>query len=268
MSQPRLCLLVLAVLRGPRVALAQALRVPGGIDVAPWQALLEKHVDERGLVAYAAWQADAADRAALDGFIAAYARVDGPEATGAERIAALINAYNAMTIRWILQHYPTESIRQLDDSWKGARWTIGGRVVSLDAIEHQYLRPDFGWRVHATVVCAARSCPPLLRTAYTAANLHETTDRAYRVWLGREDLNQFDAAAGVVRISAIFKWYGVDFTGDGELAAVLERYAPPVHRPFLSGRGFKVEFRDYHWGLNDRGERGRNYRPSLFERLF
>ncbi|MFP5368828.1 MAG: hypothetical protein ACLGIS_18760, partial [Actinomycetes bacterium] len=103
----RSCLLLLAAVGGSVLSPAEALRVPAGIDVAPWQALLEKHVDERGLVAYAAWQADAADRAALDGFIAAYARADGPEAAGPERIAALINAYNAMTIRWILQHYPT-----------------------------------------------------------------------------------------------------------------------------------------------------------------
>lgn len=267
MSLPR-SFLFLLLLWVPVLSPAQTLRVPAGIDVAPWQALLEKHVDERGLVAYAAWQADAADRAALDAFIAAYARADGPEATGPERIAALINAYNAMTIRWILQHYPTESIRELDESWKGARWTVGGRVVSLDDIEHKYLRPDFGWRVHATVVCAARSCPPLLRTAYTAANLRETTDRAFTLWLGREDLNQFDPAARVARLSAIFKWYGVDFTGEGELAAVLERFAPPAHRAFLSGRGYKVEFMDYHWGLNDQGARGRDYRPSLLKRLF
>lgn len=247
---------------------AGTLNVPAGIDPAPWDTLLKKHVDARGLVAYRQWKADAADLRKLDDFIAAYARSGGPVASGPEQIAALINAYNALTVRWILQNYPTESIRELDGSWAKARWNIGGATVSLDEIEHKNLRPLYGWRVHASIVCAARSCPPLVNEAYTAANLVALTERAYRGWLVREDLNQFDGAAGAVRVSPIFKWFKSDFAGDGELIAVLLNYGPEGSQALLTGRKYSVDYLDYDWGLNDQGSRGRNYRPGLFNRLF
>ena len=261
---------IAAAVLGLAVAAAGAptLRVPAGIPTSGWDELLRRHVDDRGLVDYAGWRAAPDDLVALDKFIAAYARSDGAAATGAEEVAALINAYNAFTIRWILQNYPTESIRELDGSWSKARWNIGGRTVSLDEIENKNLRPLYGWKVHATIVCAARSCPPLQAEAYTVANLEALTARAHRAWLAREDLNQFDEAAGVARVSAIFKWFKPDFTGDGELAAVLEKFAPARHRRFLARREYQTEYLDYHWGLNDRGGRGANYKPGLWSRLF
>lgn len=268
MSKSRRVLGFICLLAGAVTASAATVSVPAGIDPAPWDALLKKYVNEQGLVAYEVWKGDPADIKALDDYIAAYARADGPKAGGKEEIAALINAYNAFTIRWILQNYPTESIRELDDSWKKARWNIGGNPVSLDDIEHQNLRPLYGWKVHATIVCAARSCPPLQREAYTAENLDELTDRAWRGWLEREDLNQLDEAAGVVRVSQIFKWFESDFTGDGDIAAVLERFAPERHRAFLSRRDYKLAYLDYHWGLNDQSGRGKDYRQSLWRKLF
>lgn len=268
MTTLRRVLCSICFLAGVAAASAATVSVPAGIDPAPWDALLKKYVNDQGLVAYQAWKADAADLRKLDDFIAAYAKSDGATASGSEEIAALINAYNAFTIRWILTNYPTESIRELDDSWTKARWTIGGRVVSLDEIENQNLRPLYGWKVHATIVCAARSCPPLQAEAYTAANLKSLTDQAYRGWLARDDLNQFDEAAGTVRVSPIFKWFKGDFTGEGALAVVLGKFAPAQYRVFLAGRPYEVEYLDYHWGLNDQGGRGRNYSPSLFKRLF
>ncbi|MDE3084898.1 MAG: DUF547 domain-containing protein, partial [Verrucomicrobiota bacterium] len=141
-------------------AAAPTVEVPAGIDHAPWDTLLKKYVNDRGLVAYGPWKANAADLKTLDDYLARFAAPARPAASGNEEIASLINAYNAFTIRWILTNYPTESIRELDDSWGKARWNVGGRTVSLNEIEHKNLRPLYGWRVHATIVCAARSCPP------------------------------------------------------------------------------------------------------------
>ena len=270
MSMFRLRLLsaLLIFVGGVTVVPAGTVSVPAGIDPAPWQALLQKYVDARGLVAYGAWKANVADLRKLDDFITVYTRTGEPVASGPEEIAALINAYNAFTIRWILSNYPTESIRELDGSWSKARWNIAGRTVSLDEIEHKNLRPLFGWKVHATIVCAARSCPPLLNEAYTAENLLTLTEKAYRNWLARDDLNQFDEAAGAARVSPIFKWFKSDFAGDGDLAAVLKKLGPAQHREFLAARNYKLDYLDYNWGLNDQGARGRDYSPSIFKRLF
>lgn len=238
---------------------APTLRVPAGIDHTTWDILLKEYVDSRGLVDYARWSKAAPDRAALFRYVSEFSRTDGEPAVGDEEIASLINAYNAFTVLWILRNYPTPSIRELDDSWGEARWGVGGRAVSLDEIEHKNLRPLYGWKVHAAIVCAARSCPPLQRHAFTAGNLATMTDRSYRAWLGREDLNEFDPAAGKAKVSAIFKWFAGDFAGEGELAAVLEKYAPPAMTAFLRRRTYSVEYLDYHWGLNDQSANGADY---------
>lgn len=247
---------------GPTIA------VSAGIDTKPWDALLRKYVNEQGLVAYEKWRNDTADMKALDGFLERYSAPAEKPAQGPEEIAALINAYNAFTIRWILQHYPTESIRALKDSFGGARWKIGGRTVSLDEIEHKNLRTLYDWKTHATIVCAARSCPPILREAFTAANLDALTEKAFRVWLGREDLNRFDLAAKRAEVSPIFKWFKGDFKGEGELTKVLARYAPEKAHSVLERGDFKIEYLDYNWGLNDQGGRGGNFRAGVFDRLF
>jgi hypothetical protein len=258
---------LLALLFSPLGA-APTINVPAGIDTKPWDALLKKYVNEQGFVAYEKWKSDAADMKTLDAFLDRYAPAPAQPAKGAEEIAALINAYNAFTIRWILQNYPTESIRALDDSFGGARWKMDGRTVSLDEIEHKNLRPLIGWKVHATIVCAARSCPPLQREAFMAENLDALIEQSYRAWLGREDLNRFEPAANLATISPIFKWFKGDFTGDGELAKVLSRHAPERYRAFLENAGIKIEYLDYNWGLNDQSGRGTKFRASLLDRLF
>ena len=260
--------LVLLASTWPPVVAAPTIRVPSGIDAAPWDALLKKHVNDRGLVAYEPWKNNPTDMAALDTFIGKFATATGKAAEGDAEIAALINAYNALTIRWILQNYPTESIRELDDSWGKARWQIGGRAVSLDEIEHKNLRPLYGWKVHATIVCAARSCPPLPREAYTETNLAALTGRAYRAWLGRDDLNRFDPGTKSVAVSPIFKWFKDDFAGAGALRQVLLEYGPAKSNDFIRRGDFSVGYLEYNWGLNDAGGRGADYRPSLFKRLF
>jgi hypothetical protein len=172
-------------------------------------------------------------------------------ATGNDRAAALINAYNALTVSWVLEHYPTPSIRTLPDSFTAARHILGGRKVSLDQIEHEALRPAVGYRVHAALVCAARSCPPLARDAFTASALERQLDAAMERWLARDDLNRFDAGAGRVQLSSIFRWFTDDFDKAGGLARVLERHAPPPGRALAARPDLKVEYLDYDWALND-----------------
>ena len=253
-------LLGLVGLAAEQANAAPTIEVSADIDHAPWDALLKKYVDERGLVAYAKWKAAPTDLSVLDSYLARFAVTPTTPAKGHGEIASLINAYNAFTIRWILDNYPAASIRTLDDSWGKARWSVGGRVVSLDEIEHQNLRPLYGWRVHAAIVCAARSCPPLQAAAYTTENLGPLTEQAYRAWLARDDLNRFDPAKGQVVVSPIFKWFQDDFTGAGELSALLAKLGPEKHGVFFRAAKFKVDYIDYHWGLNDQTVLGQDYR--------
>jgi len=225
--------------------------VPAGIDHAEWTRLLRVYVDERGLVDYAAWKASALDREALRAYLARLAAPPERPAQGQEAAATFINAYNALTVSWILDHYPTPSIRSLPDSFGAARHLLGGARVSLDDLEHKTLRPAVGYRVHAALVCAARSCPPLAREAFTAGSLDTELDAAMARWLARDDLNRYEPAAGRAHLSSIFKWFAEDFEKGGGVAAVLNRHGPEAARATAAQAGFKVEHLDYDWGLND-----------------
>lgn len=236
----------------------EAVVVPANVSHEAWDALVKKYVNDRGLVAYADWKKNQPDLQAMDGYLKQFAEKPLTVASGNDAAASLINLYNATTIRWILTNYPTESIQALKDSFTARRHEIGGAKVSLDDIENNTLRPLLGYRTHAILVCAARSCPPLQRFAYTAAQLDQQIDTAYRAWLARNDLNQF-LPDKKVEISSIFNWYKDDFDKAGGLKQVLIQYAPQQYHDFLAGGDYEISYLTYNWGLNDQGDHGRDY---------
>jgi hypothetical protein len=248
----------------------ETVEVRSGIDHEPFERLLKKYVNEHGLVNYGAWKQNAADIAALDEYLKQFVVKIGPAAQGNEKAASLVNAYNAFVLQWILFNYPIESIWQLKDSFSGKRNAIGGRSVSLDDIEHGTLRPLIGYRAHAVLVCAARSCPPLQRSAYTADKFEEQNDRAYQAWLAREDLNKFLPTEKRIEISSIFKWFTRDFDSAGGIAKILGRYAPASVHDFAASGNYAIKYVLYNWGLNDQGPHGHNYSRTqlLLDNIF
>jgi uncharacterized protein DUF547 len=234
------------------------------IDHHELDRLLKKYVNEQGLINYGAWKQNAGDLSALDEYLKQFAAKIANVAHGNEKAASLVNAYNAFVLRWILSNYPTESIWQLKDSFSGKRNEVGGRKVSLDDIEHGTLRPLIGYRAHAVLVCAARSCPPLQRFAYSADKFEEQDDKAFHSWLAREDLNKFLPSEKKVEISSIFKWFKQDFEKAGGISKILGRYAPAPVREFGASGKYEIKYIPYNWGLNDQGPHGRNYSRAHF----
>jgi len=247
--------------------------VPEGIDHSKWDELLRKHVDSDGLVDYRAWHDSEEDRAKLDDYLKQFSARTGQPAQGNERIAALINAYNAFTIDFILDNYPTESIRLLDDEFKGKRYRISGKLWSAEDIELETLRPLIGWKMHSVVVCAARSCPPLLNRAYFPDDWGEKMEERYRLWLSRPELNSYHpnrgwGSRGEVEISKIFRWHSVDFKGDVSVEDVLRSFGPEEYSDFLDKAKYRIKYKDYHWGLNAQSDLGKDYEHSIFNSIF
>jgi hypothetical protein len=242
--------------------------LPSGIDHTEFSRILNKYVNTQGLVNYQSWKKDERDQIALNNYLLQYADVTEKRAEGREKVASLINAYNAFTLQWILENYPTESIRALPNSWTEKRHIIGGKKVSLDEIEHDNLRPLIGWRVHSAIVCAARSCPPLQPTAYTIENLDMMIDAVYSQWLSNPVLNTYYPEKNEVELSLIFKWFEDDFKLLGGVKKILVKYSPKEYQVFLVKDNYKINFRDYHWGLNDQSSLGENYHYSIFKSLF
>ncbi|MCI0536219.1 MAG: DUF547 domain-containing protein [Verrucomicrobiales bacterium] len=245
---------------------SEMVQVPRGIDHAPYDTLLKRYVDTNGLVNYAAWKASPQDMKALVNYTARFGSTE-PFADGAERVTSLINAYNALTLLWILENYPTHGIRELKGSFSAERHLVGGERVSLDDIEHGTLRPLVGYRVHAAVVCAARSCPPLRREAYTPESLDLQLDEAMRRWIARDDLNRFDGAKKEAHLSRIFKWYREDFERAGGLKQILAKYGPADAQVWIPGNSTKIRFLEYHWELNGQTAVGKDSR-TLWQKIF
>jgi hypothetical protein len=245
----------IVVLAAP-VVRAEELRL-AAVDHTPWDALLNEYVNEQNRVAY---QRLAAERLPqLDSYLAEIARPGTAALNAGESKALLINAYNALTVRWVLDHFPARSIWSTPDPFKKVRHAVGGKRVSLDQVESM-LREMGDPRIHAALVCAARSCPPLRREAYTAEHIDEQLDDNTRRWLANRELNRFDRAAAGAEVSSIFRWYRDDFkTHPGGLDGFLKDYAPGGVREALGDRNLRIKFLDYDWGLNDQGDLGRNY---------
>jgi hypothetical protein len=218
------------------------------LEHAQWDAVLKEYVTTGSRVDYRRLKEQGLRE--LDGYLRQLASPwpDGMPASA--RKAALINAYNALTVRWILSNYPVRSIWSTEDPFRAQRHVLDGKPVSLDEIENR-LRAMGDPRIHGALVCAARSCPPLRREAYVADRINEQLDGNLRLWFADARMNEFFADGRPARISAIFKWYGADFEQAGGVKNFLARYAPPEAREALTVSGRPIEYKRYDWGLND-----------------
>ena len=227
------------------------------LDQSPWDRLVKQYVNSEARVDYGRWKQDGLKD--LDGYLAGVAAPWSTGMPGNEVKAALIDAYNALTVRWVLRNYPVESIWKTSHPFTEARHVVNGEKVSLDAIEGR-LRKMGDARIHGALVCAARSCPPLRREAYTGAALDGQLDSNFRTWLANTKLNQFLPNEKAAQVSEIFKWYEKDFAAsEGSVEKMLAKYAPAGQGAFLLQPGAVVKFNSYHWGLNDATSLGENY---------
>src|SRR5260370_38935343 len=140
---------------------------------------------------------------------------------------------------------------------------IDGHVVSLDGIETE-LRNMGDPRIHAALVCAARSGPPLRREADAADKLDAQLDANVSEWLAMPGRNQFVPEKNRASVSMIFKWYKGDFEKNGgSVEAFLAKYAPSAQ--FLLASKTTLKYEPYHWGLNDTSDLGKDYSsPKMY----
>jgi len=213
--------------------------------------VLKQFVDEKGLVNYAALNAQSLQ---LQEYISELAAVDLDSMNEKEQLALLINAYNAFTLQLILEHYPVTSIKDIaeGDRWKARRWHVGKHVWSLDDIEHEQIRKRFAEpRIHFALVCAGLSCPPLRGEAYTAARLEEQLEDQTRHVHTHDEWLRFDAKANVLHLTPLYKWYGGDFEKhEAPILEYIARYVPAVKAKLAAGDPPKIEWLDYDWSLN------------------
>jgi hypothetical protein len=174
------------------------------------------------------------------------------------QIAFWINAYNILTIDLILKHYPIESIKDIGSFfspvWNIQVATIEGKDLSLGEIEHDILRPMGEPRIHAAIVCASASCPPLARSPFRPDQLEHDLSLAMRVWLrNQQKVIKIDRGAGRITLSKIFDWFEADFEASGGVFENIARYVDQEDSEWLrtTGNNASIEYFKYDWSLND-----------------
>ncbi len=221
-------------------------------DHTEFDELLRRHVSPDGLVDY---QAIKEQPRQLDQYLDRLAQAPFEDLGRDEKLALLINAYNAFTIRLIIEHYPVDSIRNIpaDDRWEARRWNVGGKTWSLNEIEHQQVRPHFKEpRIHFAMVCAARGCPPLRTEAYLAEKLDAQLQSQAEYVHAHPRWFEFDAERGLLKLTRLYQWHSGDFIQEaGPVQQFASRYSPTLRDALKSGRDIPIEFLDYDWSLNE-----------------
>ncbi len=202
--------------------------------------------------------------------------------TEEQKLAFWINAYNAFTIKAIIDHYPikrsfslvgifyapSNSILQIKGVWTKLQFRAVGRMVTLDEIEHQILRKKFNEpRIHMAIVCASISCPDLSNEAYVPEMLEEQLTQASFNFVNNPEKGVFvNENDGRVKLSKIFKWFGDDFIPTYGKEKLFNNYSlkenavlnfaadyikPEQRKDYLMSNKLKISYLKYDWHLNE-----------------
>ena len=177
-----------------------------------------------------------------------------------EQRAYWINLYNAQTVLTIIEHYPTDSIRDVDISpglftqgpWDAPLLSIEGEKVTLNDIEHRILRPIWkDARLHYALNCASLGCPNLMPTAFTAANSEALLEEGARAFINHPRAVMLDAD-GTLTLSSIYHWFASDFGETLPRVLVhLKKYAAPPLKEKLDAFSRRRYQHVYDWTLNN-----------------
>lgn len=180
-----------------------------------------------------------------------------------DKLAFWINAYNAYTLKAIVDEYPISSINDLHTGgriighilkttvWDKDFVVINNKKMTLNHIEHEIIRPKFkDPRVHFALVCGAFSCPPLRKEAFIGDKLNEQLDDQGKIFFNDVTKNSFDVKNKIAHISKILDWYGSDFgENDSQILQRIKNFLPTQIRESLNNN-WKIDFNSYNWDLN------------------
>lgn len=251
---------------------AQAPEYVSGLH-RPLDQILDLNVRD-GLVYYKALKTD---RARLDQYIRA---LDVPPATYAawsssERAAFWLNAYNAIVVRTIIDHYPIHgrapeypptSVRQIPGAFDRLSRRVAGRVVTLDQIEKTIL-PEFkDPRLYLALGRGAIGGGRLRSEAYTGGRLDTQLEAVRAEFVTRDEQARIDIAANRVSVTPIIGWHEQEFVAayaergsawatrspiERAILAFVEPHLFPAEKALVRKNEFTVTYLDFDWRLND-----------------
>ncbi len=209
--------------------------------------LLKKHVTATGEVNYAGFKQDDTQ---LKSYLTYLASTQPQKSWSAAKTKAFwVNAYNAYTIKLILDNYPLKSIMNIKkkgkDAWNIPFAIVGGKTYTLNHIEHEILRKNFDDpKIHVAVNCASKSCPKLANYAFTEDNYETKTTLLMKTFINDTSRNKI--SEDKIQVSKIFEWFKDDFTKKGSLINFINQYTTTK-----IASDAKVSYLTYNWNLNE-----------------
>ena len=227
------------------------------------------------------YRAIKSERARLDSYIAQLANASVDKEPRDEQLAFWLNAYDALVLRTIADHYPivgksgdypAKSIRQIPGAFERLTHRVAGRTLTLDQIEQTILSGFHDPRVYFAIGRGAVGSGRLRSEAFTAARLEEQLADVAAECVTRAQCVAIDRGTGRIAISPIFSWREKEFAAayaDKAPAAFsarspIERAAIAFVMPqllatekeFLVKNVFQVTYSKFDWTLNDLSGRG------------
>ena len=217
-------------------------------DHSLWDSVLTMHVDSHGLFDYVGLIQNTDDFEVY--ILKLSSNPPSRDWSRNEQLAYWINAYNAFTVKIIIDHWPVQSIKDIagntpmiNSVWDLKFFNIGNQPFDLNTIEHDILRKQLSEPlIHFAINCASISCPVLRNEAYSASNLDMQLQQQTRLFLKDKSKNVIDEST--LAISPIFKWFQEDFGGRDGVREFISRYAD--HIPGSTS----IQYTDYDWRLN------------------
>lgn len=259
-------------------------------DHSLWDQFLKKFVNEKGEVNY---RAALGDPALLDGYLEKLKSFSTQSYSAwprEEKMALLINAYNAALIRSVLNHYPLKTPLAIPGGWEQSLVQIGhippekeppaGMTAapasledqptlthSLNQIEEIFLRRGYRDEKALFGLCrASRSSPRLRQEAYTGPLLEGQLYLATREFVNDPGRNRIVPGEKKIVLSRIFQWYARDFLlnwsnfpeeikwNPAEMAVLsfFAHYLQDLKQvEYLREAKYKVKYSIFDWALND-----------------
>ena len=226
---------------------------PGAVfNHADFDRIVKTYVDTKGHVDYGRLGREGAP--ALKKYIERLAAVDLDSLGSYERLALYTNAYNAFTLQLMLNHQGVPSIRKIDKAWDRKEWNLGGQVITLNDLEHKWVRVQYDEpRIHFILVCAAISCPWLRNEAYTGRALVRQLTDATNIFYSRPDAG-YRREGNTLYLSELMDWYKSDFVSNAGSVVdyIIATHPDASEVAFLKANkdNLKIKFSKYSWDLN------------------
>ena len=251
---------------------------PRAQDRQSFDTILDTYVRD-GMVYYHALRSD---RGKLDAYVNSLADVNVAERPREAQIAFWLNAYDAIVLRTVVDHYPIagrakeypqKSLRQVPGAFDHLTHRVGGRTMTLDQIEQNVLWSFHDPRLFFAVGRGAIGGGRLRSEAFTPEKLESQLSQVQGECVNRGCV-LVDRDNAKLSASAIFSWREKDFVAAyaDKAPAVFSNRSPieravlgfvepkllTIERDYLkeNANAVQMTFKPFDWTLNDLTGRG------------